>query len=111
VSWKQTAVTLRPSLRALARELGTSHQLLCHYLAGLDQWRWEEKLRAFRTKAKAHNLTVTPADERRYLNWLKRIEERQARDAARAAKCVPGHAGLLDRLKQMLGNSWSDIER
>lgn len=30
--WKQSPESSRPSLRALARELGTSHQLLSHYL-------------------------------------------------------------------------------
>ncbi|SRR5579885_1452363 len=114
VEWKRTPVSLRPSLRALARELGTSHQLLCHYLASLEQWRREKELRAFRAKAKAKNLTVTPAVERRYLDWLRKIEEQQARDAARAAKAAKWagkHAVLLDSLKHLLGLSWSDFER
>ncbi len=34
-----TAESLRPSLRALARELGTSHQLLNFYLKGSDKWQ------------------------------------------------------------------------
>jgi len=36
--WRQTPESLRPSLRALARELGTSHQLLQHYLDGVGVW-------------------------------------------------------------------------
>lgn len=32
IEWKQTPESSRPSLRALARELGTSHQLLTFYL-------------------------------------------------------------------------------
>ena len=35
-AWKQTPARLRPSLRALAREHGTSHQLLSYYLSTLS---------------------------------------------------------------------------
>jgi hypothetical protein len=31
-AWKQTPESSRPTLRALAQELGTSHQLLGHFL-------------------------------------------------------------------------------
>src|ERR1700680_2645536 len=36
IVWKQTAESLRSSLRALARELGTSHQMLAYLLDGLE---------------------------------------------------------------------------
>lgn len=111
IAWMRTPAAIRASLRALARELGTSHQLLGHYLSSFEEWRWEKELRAFRAKAKAHNLTMTPAVERRYLDWLRKIEERQARNAARAAKWDGKHAALLDSLMQVLGHSWSDFER
>jgi hypothetical protein len=42
IAWKQTPESSRPSLRALARQLGTSHQLLKHYLDGLEKWRYKE---------------------------------------------------------------------
>jgi len=45
LAWKQTPESLRPSLRALARKLGTSHQLLKHYLDGLEKWRYKERYR------------------------------------------------------------------
>jgi hypothetical protein len=45
MAWNQTPESLRPSLRALARGLGTSHQLLKHYLDGLEKWRYEERFR------------------------------------------------------------------
>jgi hypothetical protein len=45
IAWKQTPESLRPSLRALARGLGTSHQLLKHYLDGLEKWRCKERHR------------------------------------------------------------------
>lgn len=45
IQWKQAPEWSRTSLRALARELGTSHQLLKHYLDGLEKWRYEERCR------------------------------------------------------------------
>lgn len=86
--WKQMPEFSRPSLRALARELGTSHQLLNHYLFTLEERDRGRELRAFRSKAKAKNITLTPAVERRYLAWLRKIDEEQAREAARAAKAA-----------------------
>ena len=38
-AWKQTPESVRPSLRVLARQIGTSHQLLSHYLQGWDKWQ------------------------------------------------------------------------
>lgn len=37
IEWKQTPEPSRPSLRALARDLGTSHQLLAFYLKDLEK--------------------------------------------------------------------------
>jgi hypothetical protein len=45
VSWSQASEGQRPSLRVLAKELGTSHQLLSFYLKGLSKWRRKEYLR------------------------------------------------------------------
>src|SRR5215471_110184 len=45
VIWKQTPESSRPSLRALSRELDTSHQLLEHYLDGLEEWQAVERYR------------------------------------------------------------------
>ena len=111
IEWKQTPVAFRPSLRALARELATSNQLLSHFLSGLEEWRLEKELESFRAKAKAKNLTLTSGDERRYLACLRKIEVRQAREAARAAKRASKHVALLDRIKQLLPDSWSDFDR
>lgn len=68
--WKQTAVSLRPSLRALARELGTSHQLLEHYLDGLEEWHQKERYRRakkesedIRAGATAEGRPTTPWEE------------------------------------------------
>jgi len=102
IEWKQTSESSRPSLRALACQLGTSHQLLSYYLSVLQEWRQERDLERLRTQAKTKNLTLTPDVEKRYLAWLRRIEERQARAAAKAAKWTSRHAALLDRLKGLL---------
>jgi hypothetical protein len=45
VEWKQSPEWSRPSLRALASQLGTSHQLLKHYLDELEKWRYKERYR------------------------------------------------------------------
>jgi len=42
LAWKQTQEPHRISLRALARELGTSHQLLGHYLTRWEKWQAKE---------------------------------------------------------------------
>jgi hypothetical protein len=41
--WRQIPEEQRPSLRALAAELKTSHQLLCSYLRTLNEWLAEQK--------------------------------------------------------------------
>ena len=40
--WKRTPESSRPSLRALACDLGTSHQLLSFYLKDLGKWQRAE---------------------------------------------------------------------
>lgn len=63
VSWRQTPETSRISLRALASELGTSHQLLAFYLRGLDKWQKAEcqrRAKAIRDHARAENRYMTP---------------------------------------------------
>ena len=92
VSWRQTPDTSRISLRALASELGTSHQLLSFYLRGLDKWQTEEYMRranAFRDLADAENRRMTP--------W----EESQAVALERAAfRCMIDDA-LIPTIKQL----------
>jgi hypothetical protein len=59
MAWKQAPESLKPSLRALARELDTSHQLLAHYLNGLDRWQAEEEGKRIRARAKAEGRPMT----------------------------------------------------
>jgi hypothetical protein len=65
-AWKRTPESSRPSLRALARELGTSHQLLACYLKRLDQWQANEywrQAREIRARVKTENRLLTPWEE------------------------------------------------
>lgn len=59
VAWKQTPESMRPSLRAFAGELGTSHQMLAHYLDGLDRWQAEERAKQIRSRAQAEGREMT----------------------------------------------------
>ena len=58
-AWRQMPADERPSLRVLAGELGTSHQLLSHYLDGLETWRAEERAKQIRARAKAEGREMT----------------------------------------------------
>jgi AraC-like DNA-binding protein len=78
IIWKQTSDSLRPSLRALAKDLHTSHQLLRHYLDGLDQWIWHERQRkakqeaeSIRQEAKRQGRPMTQFEEQRaqHCDW------------------------------------------
>lgn len=111
VAWRQIPETSRPSLRALARELGVSHQLLAYYREGLEGWRWRKELEQFRADAKAKNLRLTPAVERRYLAWLTKMEARRVREAEKAVKWVRKNAALVESLKRLLLSDpwWSDV--
>ena len=44
-TWRQQPAEQRPSLRALAAELGTSHQMLSFHLKGLNDWQRREYFR------------------------------------------------------------------
>jgi hypothetical protein len=63
---EEDAESSRPSLRALARELGTSHQLLSDYLKRLDKWQRKEYSRRaeeIRKRAATENRNMTPWEE------------------------------------------------
>jgi hypothetical protein len=62
LAWRQTPEPQRISLRALARELGTSHQLLQHYLDGLDSWQAEERAKRICARAEAEGRSLTLAE-------------------------------------------------
>jgi len=52
IVWKQTPESMRPSLRALAGELGTSHQILVYHLNRLDRWQAQERAKRIRAEGR-----------------------------------------------------------
>lgn len=76
VIWKQMPESMRPSLRALARELCVSHELLRYYLDGLQRWVQEEryreakrKIEEIRARANAENRPMTQWEEEQADRW------------------------------------------
>jgi len=68
VAWRQEPETQRPSLRALAEELSTNHQLLSFYLKGLNTWQrveYHRKAQEIRSKG----LGMTWADEQQAIAY------------------------------------------
>src|SRR5580704_5441834 len=107
VLWKQTPGSSRPSLRALACELGTSHQLLAFYLKGLENWRINENWRLakeIRARAKAEGRPLS--------QW----EEHQARDYDRAGIRATVASHLHETIEQIRQEaergplSWYDVK-
>lgn len=106
MEWKQTPRSSRPSLRAFARELGTSHQLLTFYLKRLDEWQAKEywrQAREIRARAIAEGRPLT--------HW----EEHQAHGCDRAAISITAGCLLRDDIKSMRKESerrplvWQEI--
>jgi hypothetical protein len=78
-AWKSSVLS-RPSLRALARELGTSHQLLGSYLKGLNNWQEKQ----YRRRAEGIR-EIAATENRDLMPW----EESQAKALDRAAiRCL-----------------------
>jgi len=72
MEWKQEPESSRPPLRALAREICVSHQLLGYYLDGLEEWEYEERFRSAKEMAqkKAKDLRARPkAENREMTRW------------------------------------------
>src|SRR5579863_9631590 len=84
LTWKQMPEAFRPSLRALARELGTSHQLLRHYLVDLEEWQRQEGYRKanreveeIRARAAAENRGLEDWEVRKLIAalWVPKQDE------------------------------------
>ena len=66
MAWRQTPEAFRSSLRGLAAEIGTSHQLLSFYLRRWDRWQQKEyrrKANEIRACAEAENRDLTQWEE------------------------------------------------
>jgi hypothetical protein len=83
IAWKQTPESLRPSLRALARDAGTSHQLLKHYLDGLEKWRYKERYREANAEAD-QILARAIVEDRPFTQWEEQRRHACAIAAIRA---------------------------
>jgi hypothetical protein len=92
-AWRQTPASARPSLRALARELGTSHQLLMHYLRGLEKWRYKQCYR--KATEEADQILARAIVEDRPMT---QCEQQQRHAFTLAAVRAQGAAILLDEL-------------
>jgi len=108
IVWKQMPDSLRPSLRALACELCTSHQLLEHYLSGLEEWQAKERYREAKEGAqkRADEISERARAEHRELNLRECIDVilvpgvlDQIEKMRQAAKRGPLHSGEFKILK------------
>ena len=101
VTWRRDPESQRVSLRALAAELGTSHQLLSFYLRGLDDWQrkdYERQAGEIRDQADAENRLMTP--------W----EESQVRSLEREAYLLMIDSVLQPTLKRLEAGTLSGRE-
>jgi hypothetical protein len=115
IVWEQSPERLRPSLRALADQLNTSHQLLQHYSDGLEEWQWQERCRRakkeaeeVRARAKAENRQMTFRElriaiiEPAILNQLESLRQ--------DARCGPLNWYQVQILKTYAGQDFPEAE-
>ena len=93
LAWKQTPEPQRISLRAVGRELGTSHQLLGHYLTNWEKWQAKE----YRRQAK--QIRVSAGTETH--PWIVAEMQRQAQGLEKAAFQSMIGSVLDDALRQL----------
>jgi hypothetical protein len=98
IEWKQIPESMRPSLRALARELGTSHQLLKHYLDRLEKWQYQERCR--KAKQQSEEIRARAAAEGRYMTAWEEQQVRAYDRAAMSAMVAPMLLDQIERIKQ-----------
>ena len=109
MTWKQTPESLRPSLRALARDLKTSHQLLKHYLNGLDRWQAEEQAKRIRQRAKAEGREMTVRETVQVMvtpGFFREIEKLR-----QAAKRGPLKSHQVKMLKLFAKQGWPGAQQ
>jgi hypothetical protein len=94
LAWKQTLESSRQSLRALARELGTSHQLLSFHLKNLHKWQSKEywrQAKEIRARANAEGRLLTQQEEQQVYAYSR---------AAIRATVGPMLLETIERMKQ-----------
>jgi len=92
IGWQQTPASSRPSLRALARQLGTSHQLLKHYLDGLEEWACKARYQRAKEAAEreAAEIRARVKAEGRHMTMRELI----------ATIITPGEIDQVEKLRQ-----------
>jgi hypothetical protein len=98
IAWRQIPAAARLSLRALARQLGTSHQLLKHYLDELEKWQFKERYRKA-TEESDQILARAIVEDRPMTQW----EQQRRHDctmAAVRATAITAMLGTLECLKR-----------
>jgi hypothetical protein len=96
IAWKQSPESSRPSLRALARELTTSHQLLGHYLAGLEKWHYRESCRKA-TQESDQILAGAYLDDRPLTEW----EKQRVHHCTMASLRAQAASDFLNKIEQI----------
>jgi hypothetical protein len=96
IAWRQIPESHRPSLRTLARELGTSHQLLSHLLVGLETWQEKERYREAKNRCKEIR-SRAEAEKRPLSPW----EEEQIRASDRASGRALLGSILLNKIESI----------
>ena len=94
VQWRQIPEPQRISLRALAAEIGTSHQMLSFYLRGLDKWQaseYQRQAKAICDRADAENRSMSESEMAQGLAY------QQA-----ASRCLPKKRLIDEVLAEML---------
>ncbi len=94
VQWRQIPEPQRISLRALAAEIGTSHQMLSFYLRGLDRWQaseYQRQAKAICDRADAENRSMSGSE----------MEQGLACQQA-ASRCLPKKRLIDEVLAEML---------
>ena len=74
LAWKQTPESQRISLRALASQMGTSHQLLSFYLRRWDHWQMKEYQRHAQEipdRTRAENRSMTQAESAQMIAYIR----------------------------------------
>jgi hypothetical protein len=96
LAWNQTPKPQRVSLRALATQIGTSHQLLSFHLRRLDKWQskeYKKKAEEIRARSGAENRPMTQEEERQHAAY---------RRASLAALIDSVLSGMLRKLRRQI---------
>ena len=98
VKWSYFPASARPSLRALAEALQTSHQLLSHLLVGLKGWEREKDLERCRVVTKPHGVVWTEAHQMKVHSELRQSRRKLS---ARWVQDMPRHQAHVEKTRML----------